>query len=430
MTKQYQYEKIDNGLRVVLVPKPSTEVVTVMVIFGVGSRNEDDRIAGISHVLEHMHYKGGKKRSDTMSIARFIESIGGEHNAFTGKEYTGYYAKVTPSHIEDAFDFLSDFLIHATIKKQELTREKGVIIEEINMYEDLPMEKVSANLEEGLLGNNALGREIIGTKKSVSSLTRNDLIDYKKRFYYGSNAVIAIAGNFGKLNSDKIINLAKKYFPLRKADEKQPQPIEIVGGDMVKFSKKKTEQTHLGVGFRTVALTDDDYFALNVLGIILGGGMSSRMFDQVREKRGLAYSVRTHTQNYKESGLLFTQAGVPHQKVYDALEAIMNEYHKVKTVAIPKWELDKAKEILTGKMLIRFEDSEELASHYATELILTDKIMTPKELADRFRAVTAKEIMTVTQKYFTRQRCCVSVVSPRVDVDKIKQILKSKSGKS
>ena len=426
MTKPYLYETIDNGLRIVLIPKPSTEVATVMVIFGVGSRQEDDKIAGISHVLEHMHYKGGKKRPDTMSIARFIESIGGEHNAFTGKEYTGYYAKVTPSHIEDAFDFLSDFLIYATISTRELTREKSVIIEEINMYEDLPMEKVVANLEEGLLGKNALGREIIGTKKSVSSLTRNDLIEYKKRFYFGSNAIIAIAGNFGKLSPDKIINLTKKYFPLQKVGEKQPQPIEITDEDIVKFSKKKTEQTHIAVGFRTVALEDDDFFALDVLGIVLGGGMSSRMFDQVREKRGLAYSVRTHTQNYRESGLLFTQAGVPHEKVYDALQAIMNEYRKVKTVTIPKWELDKAKEILTGKMLIKFEDSEELASHYATELILTDKIMTPKELADRFRAVTAKEIIAVARKYFTRERCCVSVVSPKTDMDQIQRIVKSK----
>lgn len=424
MTKQYLHEKIDNGLRIVLIPKPSTEVATVMIIFGVGSRQEDNKIAGISHVLEHMHYKGGKKRPDTMSIARFIESIGGEHNAFTGKEYTGYYAKVTPSHIEDAFDFLSDFLIHATIKEQELTREKGVIIEEINLYEDLPSEKVVANLEEGLLGKNALGREIIGTKKSVSSLTRKDLIEYKNRFYFGSNAVIAIAGNFGKLSPDKIINLTKKYFPLPKVGEKQPQSIEIAGGDTIRFSKKKTEQTHLAVGFRTVALEDDDFFALDVLGIVLGGGMSSRMFDQVREKRGLAYSVRTHTQNYQESGLLFTQAGVPHEKVYDALQAIMNEYHKVKTVTVPKWELDKAKEILTGKMLIKFEDSEELASHYATELILTDKIMTPKELANRFRAVTATEIKAVAQKYFTQERCCVSVVSPKTDMDQIQRIAK------
>lgn len=419
---EYKQIKLKNNLRLILVPKTSTEVVTAMIMFRVGSRQETDDIAGISHFLEHMHFKGTVKRPTAMKLAEFIESTGGEHNAFTSKEYTGYYAKITPKHIPEAFDFLSDLLLGAIFDETELNREKGVIIQEINMYQDLPMEMVGVNFEEAIFGKNALGRDVIGFKKSVNVVDRKSMISYRDKYYKASNAVLVLAGNFGKLSEKEIGKLAEEYFTFSDGAVPKTKPIKIVRRKEMSIIQKKTEQSHLIIGFETISFNHPDFFALELLAIILGGSMSSRMFEEIREKRGLAYSVKTHTSNFYEGGVLFTQAGVEHGKVYETIEAMMQEYSKIKNEPVPTAELAKAKEIIAGKTLIKFEDSGELAHHYAGEALMAKKMLTPKGLVAIYQKISANDILKVTKKYFVAGKMTLSFIGEHLDKNKVKKI--------
>lgn len=420
----YTLKTLKNGLRLILIPRTSTEVVTLLAMFRVGSRQESDDISGISHVLEHMHYKGTKKRPSGFKISEFIESIGGEHNAFTGKEYTGYYAKVMPKHLAHAFDFLSDILMNSKFDSVELEKEKKVIIQEINMYEDLPMEMVGSHFEKVIFGDNALGRDIIGTKQTVGAATREKLLNYKERFYRPENAVIALSGNFGDCSEAHIEALAEKYFPFDRKEVEMTPAIELASKKNMRIVEKKTEQSHLVVGFRTVSLNHPDYFKLELLGIILGGSMSSRMFEEIREKRGLAYSVRTHSCSFVESGAIMTQAGTEHNKIYEAIEAIIGEYSKIKQSKVPQAELDKAREIILGKMLIKFEDSEEVAYHFASEVLLAKEILTLEKIKEIYQKITPDDILEVAQKYLIDDRMGLSFIGPEIDEKKIENLFK------
>lgn len=421
---EYKLITLKNGLRLLLVPRESTGVVTVMILFKVGSRYEDEKQAGISHVLEHMHYKGTPKRPSGLKIAEFIESIGGEHNAFTGKEYTGYYAKLAPKHLEKAFDFLSDFLSNSLFRPEDLEKEKQVIIQEIDMYEDLPMEIVGNKFEEAVFGQNALGRDIIGNRKTVNSVTRDDLVAYRSNYYAASNAVLALAGNFGGMSDEEIQEQAEKYFHFEHNLKATPPAVNIPTTSGNNIVERKTEQSHLVLGFRTVPLGHPDYHKLEILGLILGGSMSSRMFEEIREKRGLAYAVRTSTNNYIEAGTLVTQAGVPHEKVNETISAIIGEYKKIKEEKVEPSELQKAKEIINGKILIKFEDSEELVHHYATDELLLNKVETPEELVKIYQNITADDIMEAANKYFTSDRLGIAFIGPKFDKGRLAELLK------
>lgn len=421
---EYKLIKLKNGLNLILVPKSSTEVVTAMILFKVGSRNESDDIAGISHVLEHMHYKGTEKLPTGLKIAEFIESLGGEHNAFTGKEYTGYYTKLVPKHLEKAFEFLSDILLNSKFDSTELEKEKGVILQEISMYEDLPMEMVGNYFEEAVFGQNALGRDVIGRRESVQKVDREKLIKYRDEHYSAENGVLVLAGNFGNLSEHEIVNLSEKYFNFPNKSASGLSKIDINNKKSHKIVIKKTEQGHLTVGFRTVPITDPDYFKLDLLAMILGGSMSSRMFEEIREKRGLAYAVRTNTSNFIESGFLVTQAGVPHEKVYEAAEAIIGEYKKIKENKVPEEELLKAKEIISGKILIKFEDSEELAHYFASDRLLLGKIVTPEELVKIYQDITVDDIMEVANKYLTDERMGLAFIGSDFSEQKLEEILR------
>lgn len=420
------YKKITlkNGLRVILIPGEFTEVVTAVAVFGVGSRNEADHLAGISHVLEHMYFKGTKKRPTAFEIAKFVDSMGAENNAFTSKEYTGYYIKAIPKHLDDSLDYLSDILINSLFDESELEREKGVIIQEINMYEDLPMEAANWRFEQALFGNNALGRDVIGTKESVNSITRDDIIKYKNDHYSAENTVIVLAGNFGGRSEKEVLKLIEKDFVFPSKSKAEKSVLSLNQRKAQSIVNKKTEQSHIIIGFRTVGVKDPDYYPLDLLGVILGGSMSSRMFEEIREKRGLAYSVRTSTSNYLESGSLETQAGVPHDKIEETVEAIMREYRKVIKSGITEEELQKAKEIVSGRTLIKFEDSEDLAFHYALDEVLLSELITPKELLEKFQSVTRSDILNAIKKYFTEDRLGLSFVGPSLQKEKLNSIFK------
>jgi predicted Zn-dependent peptidase len=415
---------LKNGLRVILVPNKSTEVVTTIVMFKVGSRNETEENAGISHILEHLCFKGTKKRPTAHEMSEFVDSLGAENNAFTGKEVTAYFVKARPKNLEKSFDYLSDMLLNSLYRQEDLDREKNVIIQEINMYQDLPMNIVEENFEKALFGPNALGRQIIGYKKTVNTVSSKNLFDYRDAYYQGRNGVLVLAGNFGDKSETDIETIAEKYFRFNNEEAKKPEKIDLKRSELLTTQIKKTEQSHIILGFNTVPQNHPDFFKLEILATLLGGSMSSRMFEEVRERRGLAYAVKTRTSSYTETSTLFTQAGVEHDKVEEAFSAIAGEYRKIKKEKVDKTELAKAKEVRCGRFLIGLEDSEELACHFATEALLSDKILTPKEIIEKYQSVTTEDIMEIANKYLVEDKMVASFVGPKINKEKVNSLIK------
>ncbi|MEI7749728.1 MAG: pitrilysin family protein, partial [Candidatus Moraniibacteriota bacterium] len=319
---KYKKFTLGNGLRVILAPMTETGTVTVLVMTGVGSRFESRKENGIAHFLEHMMFKGTEKRPTAFDISRELDSIGAEYNAFTGKEYTGYYAKVEAHHWETALDVVSDMFLNAKIDQAEIERERGTIIQEINMYEDMPARKVGDVWEESLYGDTPLGWDIAGPKENIKTFTRRDFVKYMERGYIGGNVVVGIAGN---IDPKKVMAEVEARFGVvktgvrpefRKASDKQSAPGVFI-------RKKKTDQTHFLLGVRAYDMYHPDRFALGILSVILGGGMSSRLFIEVRERRGLAYRVRTEVEAFHDAGYLATQCGVEHVNLEKAIAVIL-----------------------------------------------------------------------------------------------------------
>ncbi|MCX6808504.1 MAG: pitrilysin family protein [Candidatus Berkelbacteria bacterium] len=421
MIKQiYKRIVLSNGLRLILVPDSSKRVLTSMILFGVGSRSEAEKEAGISHVLEHMHYKGTKKRPSPLSISEFIENIGGEHNAFTSKEYTGYYVKVAGKFLENSLDFISDLVVNPLLPAKDLEQEKKVILQEVDMYEDLPSEVAANNFEEALFGKNALGRDVIGFKSTIKSVTKEDLVRYRQGFYTSGNAVLILAGNFADLTEDKVIKLIEKYFNLHKAETSEIPTIKLNNQKSFKIVNKPTEQSHLVIGFRGLPTNHPDRYKMRLLALILGGSMSSRMFTEIREKRGLAYAVRTSTGNYRETGSIETLAGVPHERVLETVEAIIAEYEKMKD-GVTESELKRAKEIIYGRMLINMEDTNEVASHFGMAELLSGKIQTLDEVAAIYEKITVSDIEKTAKRYLVPEGMALSYVGPNLKEEQLKQ---------
>ena len=420
----YKLFTLKNGLRVILVPNKSTEVVTTIVMFRVGSRNETEENAGISHVLEHLCFKGTKKRPTAHEMSEFVDSLGAMNNAFTDKEVTAYFVKARPKNLEKSFDYLSDMLLNSLFRQEDLDREKNVIIQEINMYQDQPMSMVGENFEQAVYGHNALGRQVIGYKKTVKAVTSKALFNYRDAYYQGENGVLVLAGNFGDRTEADIKVLAEKYFQFNNEEITKPEKIDLERSEILISQIKKTEQSHIILGFKTVSQNHPDFFKLEVLATLLGGSMSSRMFEEVRERRGLAYAVRTRTLSYAETSTLFTQAGVEHDKVEEAFSAIAGEYKKIKLEKVEEAELTKAKEVKCGRFLITLEDSEELANHYAAEALLSDKILTPNEIIEKYQSVTVEDIMDMANKYLVEENMVASFVGPKIDKEKVISLIK------
>jgi predicted Zn-dependent peptidase len=423
------YKKIvlKNGLRLILVPRKETAVLTALVVFALGSRNEDPEVAGISHVLEHMTYKGAKKRKTAQEVAEFVDSLGGRNNAFTDKEWTGFYVKAPSKHLDSIFDFLSDNICHSSLAEEELVREKAVILEEIKMYNDMPSFQAGELFDEAAFLNQSLGSPVIGFSKSVDNINRQDLVDYHKNFAY-KNCVIAIAGNFSLYSEEEITKKIENLFDLNQENKKIFQPVVRADKFIPKILIKKTEQSNLIAGFLGPSMGDDDWYAMRVMTKILGGSMSSRMFLEIREKRGLAYSVSTGYVPLTDIGLIYTEAGVAHHNVKKTLEAILEQYDKIAQTKVDPAELSRAKEMIRGSQLIELEDSEELASTYAFDEVLMNKIEEPDETIRKIELISVEQVQEVARKYLNLNKIIFSAVGEEIDKDNINKILESKNG--
>ncbi len=418
----YKKTTLGNGLRIITAPMKGTETVTVVVLIGVGSRFETEKEAGISHFIEHMFFKGTQKRPTTLDISSELDAIGGEFNAFTSKDKTGYYAKVDAKHLGTALDVIADIYLNSKIEEKEIQKESGTILQELNMYEDMPMSTVGDIFEKLLYGENPLGREIIGYKKTIASFKRKDLVRYMKKFYMANDTAVAVAGKF---DEKKAVSRVKGYFSGMEK-KKKLKFIEVserqdIPQAKVKF--KKTDQTHLVLGVRTYGWDHKDRFALSLLSIILGGNMSSRLFIEVREKRGLAYYVRTGVDSFKDCGYLATRAGVEHKNLEIALKKILDEYRKIKTEKVSEAELKKAKDFIKGKSVMGMEASDEVAMFLIDQEISKNRIMTVQEIFSLFDKVTEDDILRVAKDIFDNKKLNLAVIGPHKDQNRLNRLL-------
>lgn len=419
----YKKTTLKNGLRILTVPMQGTQTATVLLMVNAGSRFESEKQAGLSHFIEHMLFKGTEKRPTTQDISEELDAIGGEFNAFTSKDKTMYYAKTDSKHIGTAFDVLADMFLNSKIEQKEIKKESGTILQELSMYEDDPRRMVGDKIEELLYKNSTLGREIIGYKKTIKKFARKDFITYMKKHYNASGTVVCVAGKFEEKEIIKKVqaylgNMAKgKITNFEKVVEKQKTP--QVG---IKF--KKTDQTHFIIGNRAYRQGHKDRYALSLLAVILGGNMSSRLFLEIREKRGLAYSVRTGIDTYQDCGYIATQAGVEHGKLEKTIDVILKEYKKIATEKVGEKELRKAKDFVKGKGVMEFEASEEVAMFFIDQEFHKEKILTLKEVFAKVDAVTADDILRVAKDVFKSNKLNVAVIGPHKNSKQIEKILK------
>ena len=414
--------KLKNGVRIILAPMKSTKTVTVLVMVGTGSKNENEKNRGISHFLEHMFFKGTKKRPSKLAISKELDKVGGIYNAFTGKECTGFYAKVDSKHCGLALDIISDMLLNSKFSAEDIESERGTVIEELNMFLDNPIMRIPFLFEEVLYPDHPMGWDISGTKETMNSVKRKDFINYYKKYYNSDNTVVAIAGNF---KEKKIKDKIKKYFASlnKNKSKKQAKAFDRQTKPKIFLEYKKTDQTHLCLGVRGYNANHKDKYILSILSVILGGNMSSRLSISIVE-RGWAYYIYTSPETYKDVGYLAAQSGVNNEKCLEAIKIILDEFKKVKEEKISAEEIKRAKDYLKGQAIISLESSNSVANFFAGQELSTEKILTPAEKFAKIDAVTADDLQRVACDIFIDNKLNLALIGPFKDKKAFERILK------
>ena len=412
----YKKTILSNGLRIITVPDKKAKTAAVLVLVGTGSKYENKSNSGISHFLEHMLFKGTKRRPTTLKIAETLDKIGGAFNAFTSKEITGYWAKVNSKHLDLALDWVSDIFLNSKIQANEINKEKGVIIEELNMYLDTPISNIANLWEELLYGDQPAGWKTIGSKQNIMGFKRKDFTDYLDSHYSAKNTIICIAGNFNNIDIQKYfknIN-TKKIEPKKKTIEKQLKP-------KILYHSKDTDQSHICLGVRGYDLFHKDRYAQQILSVILGANMSSRLFTKVRNKYGLAYYIHTSSEHYTDTGYLVTQAGVRHNDLEKAIQLILKEYRSIHNISAN--ELRKAKEYIKGSSLIGLESSDSQASFYAAQELLTNNILTIEQKFNIIDKTGLRQVQRTAKDIFKNENLNLAVIGPKKYTWKTKHLL-------
>ncbi len=420
---KYHKTTLKNGLRIITIPMKNTETVTVMVLVKAGSDYETREINGISHFLEHMCFQGTKTRPNSGDISRELDSLGAQSNAFTSKEFTGYWAKAHKKHFPKILDVVSDIYLNPIFKEDAIEREKGVVVEEIKMYEDLPQHKVGEVFEELLYGTQPAGWPIIGSEKNVRSFTKEQIFNYRKKHYTAKNTILVIAGG---IETKKAETLAKKYFTsitggLKNKHEKTNSAQE---NPKIKLHFKETDQAHIILGFRSFDVKNKDNPKIAVLEAILGRGMSSRLFRKLRDDLGICYYVRAGNDTADDRGFFAVASGLSKDRVKIGIEAILGEIKKIKTELVSAEELRKAKDLMIGNMYLSLETSDSYADFYSFQDLYDLKIKTPEEKEKRIEKITAKDIMDMANKIFDKKTMNLAIVGPFKDEGEFKDILK------
>jgi len=414
---------LPNGLRIISVPqRQGTEAVTILVLVKTGSKYETKKTNGISHFLEHMLFKGTKKRPSPIVISETLDKIGGVYNAFTSQDYTGYFAKVIASHFDLALDWISDIFFNSIFPKKEVEKEKKVIIEEINMIFDNPMRYIYYLWLKLLYGDQPAGWLITGKKEVVSKMKREEILNYMKQQYVAKNTIVCVAG---KIKEKEAIKKIKKYFSKikKKAPSKKPEVIEKQEKPNLILEQRNTEQTHLYLGVRGYNLFHPQRYAFELLGTILGGMMSSRLFVKIREKMGIAYYINTIVEADPDTGFLVTRAGIANERVKEGISAILKEYKKISQKKVSEKELKKAKERFKGTMALELEGSDAKALFYGMQELLENRILTVKQIFKKIDDVTPNDIQRVARDIFRPERLNLALIGPFKDKKKFEKLL-------
>lgn len=418
---KYKIKKISQKTPLYTILMPETKTATILFMFKTGSRYENRKNSGISHFLEHMFFKGTKNRPDTATISGELDSLGSEFNAFTSKEYTGYYVKVSSLKFKSAFKILGDMLLNSIFSEEEIEREKGVIIEELNMYEDNPLMHVEDVFESCLYGDTPAGWDTIGTKETIKSFKREDFINYFESQYGLNSLSLVLAGKF----SDSDIKLAESILLKFKNNswKNKEKVLENQKKPAIKAVYKNVDQVALSLGVRTFPSGHPLEIKTKLLSIILGGAMSSRLFIKLRERSGLAYYVKTLTEFHSDSGYLTTQAGVPIDKVSEAISIILQEYKNLGEDLVSEEELKKAKDIFRGRLALRLEASDDVANWYGHQAIFKEKLTSPKEFLAEIDKIKAVDLKRLASKIFVNEALNLALIG-KVKEDNFRKILK------
>lgn len=418
----YKKTRLKNGIRLIEVANKNIETVTVMALFGTGSRDEKGRMEGMAHFLEHMFFKGTARRSAT-DISKELDSVGASNNAFTGKEDTGFWAKAEKKDLPLILDILSDMLLHPKFDAKEMENEKGAIIEEINMYEDAPMRDIPTVFDNMLYAKQSLGHDPLGNKENVRGFTRRDLMDFRGKHYCADNLIVTVSGNFDEKRIKR--NVEKYFADFRPATKKSKREKNYDRQDapQVFIKYKKTDQTNLSLGFRAFATDHEDQYVMDVLSTVLGGNSSSRLYERIREKAGLAYYIYSYDESFQDVGYFTVQSGVGNDKCERAIGMIMEEIRRLKTEKVSPEEIARAKSHIKGRMAIALESSSSLANFVTSQELLTGKILTPQEKFVKINAVTAEDVQRIARDIFTEERLNLALIGPFKDKKRFQKLL-------
>ena len=418
----YQSSVLDNKLRVLTSTMAHTQSISMVICVGAGSRYESDELAGVSHFIEHLPFKGTESWPTARAVSEAIEGVGGVMNASTDREMTVFWCKVARLHYKTAFAVLMDMVLNSRLDPEEVEKEREVIQEELRMTYDQPSYRVDLLIDEAMWPDQAMGRDVGGTLETVADIQQKDIREYMHQQYNPANTVVAVAGN---VTHEEVVGMlaetARDWKPLESLDWELAT--DNVEGPLVKVERRHSDQTHLCLGVPGLSLTHPDRYAFNLMNTILGDGMSSRLFLNLREEQGLAYDVHSSSSNYRDTGALVVYCGVEPSKTNDAVKTIVKEFQGMHQ-APSEQELNKAREYSKGRLLLRMEDTRAVASWLGAQELLQDSVRTPEEVVESLDAVTPADIARVAKNFLNDDKMRLAVVGPRGGVKALTGMLR------
>ena len=418
----YQRSVLDNKLRVLTSTMAHTQSVSMVICVGAGSRYESDELAGVSHFIEHLPFKGTESWPTARAVSEAIEGVGGVMNASTDREMTVFWCKVARLHYKTAFAVLMDMVLHSRLDPEDVEKEREVIQEELRMTYDQPSYRVDLLIDEAMWPDQAMGRDVGGTPETVADIQQKDIREYMHQQYNPANTVVAVAGNVTHEEVvDILVETTRDWKPLKSLDWEPAT--DNVKGPLVKVERRHSDQTHLCLGVPGLSLSHPDRYAFNLMNTILGDGMSSRLFLNLREEKGLAYDVHSSSSNYRDTGALVVYCGVEPSKTNDAVKTIVQEFQGMHT-APSEQELNKAREYSKGRLLLSMEDTRSVASWLGAQELLQDSVRTPEEVVESLDAVTPADIARVAENFLQDQKMRLAVVGPRGGVKALTRMLR------